>query len=105
MAVPTHCEYCIRSIPFYQRLSAAVASHRPNTSLVAVLPDDVGTAESFLRNHQISVDQIAQASLPDLGVDDTPTLLLVDEHGTVEREWVGLLPADVEKQVISLITM
>jgi hypothetical protein len=105
MAVSTHCVYCIRSIPFYQKLSAAAASHQLSASLIAVLPDDIPTSKSFLLNHQISVDQITQAQLSDLGVDGTPTLLLVDERGTVKREWVGLLNPDVEKQVISQIKM
>lgn len=105
MAISTHCSYCIRSIPFYQRLSNEAAAHHLNATLIAALPDNLTSSKSFLSSHQIHVDEISQAQLSDLGVDGTPTLLLVDNRGKVKHEWVGLLNPDAERQVISQIGM
>ena len=78
--------YCIRSIPFYQRLSNEAAAHHLNATLIAALPDNLTSSKSFLSSHQIHVDEISQAQLSDLGVDGTPTLLLVDDRGKVRAQ-------------------
>jgi|SRR5579863_175564 len=101
LAISSHCGYCMRSTSFYHRLSEERNSRHAKTRLVAVMAEGQSSASSFLDQNHVSVDQVATAPLSAVGVDATPTLLLVDGHGKVLREWVGLLDASGEKQVIS----
>lgn len=103
LAISSHCGYCIRSTSFYHRLSDEKISRHGKTKLVAVMAENSSSAASFLEQNHVSVDQIATAPLSDVGVDATPTILLVDSHGKVLREWIGLLDPSTEKQVFSQI--
>ena len=49
------------------------------------------------------VTQVIQAQLDSLGVKGTPTLLIVDQSGTVRQSWVGRLTAERETEVLSRI--
>ena len=101
LALSSHCGYCLRSTSFYHRLSEQKNAQHAKTKIVAVMAENPSLAATFLGQHQVSVDQISTAPLSALGVDATPTVLLVDGKGKVLREWVGLLDSAGEKQVIS----
>jgi hypothetical protein len=49
----------------------------------------------------ISLDEVMQASLGDIGVHGTPTLLLVNKEGVVTNAWRGKLSPDKELEVMS----
>lgn len=98
------CHFCSDSAPFYQRLARAVAS-RPDLELVAALPQEVDTARQYLDGLQVSVTDVRQVSLADIGVRGTPTLLLVDKTGTVTDVWVGRLQQEKEGEVFDRLRM
>lgn len=98
MVLSSTCRYCTESAPFYQRL-AQQKSGRADARLVAVLPQGGDEAGQYLRAHGISVDEIRQS---DPGADyarATPTLIMVDNTGSVVESWVGKLPPEKEAEV------
>jgi len=101
LAISSHCGYCIRSTAFYQKLSDKRRSQHAATKLIAVMSEDPSSATSFLERNGVLVDQVATAPLSALGVDATPTVLLVDNNGKVIGEWIGLLNPSAENQVMS----
>lgn len=98
-AVSTTCHFCSESAPFYRELVTQCKQQHVHT--IAVLPQPIPEAESYLKNEGVAVDEIRQATLTDLQIGGTPTLLLVDGSGTVKNVWVGKQPDDKEKEILS----
>ncbi len=96
LALSTSCRFCTDSAPFYQRLSKDPG----DTRLVAVFPQENSEGERYLSNLGVKVDDVEQASLGDLGILGTPTLVLVDSTGKVINKWEGALSPAVESEVI-----
>lgn len=100
MVLSTTCRYCTESAPFYQRLVAEKAQH-PDINLVAVLPQIPAESQKYLSDHGIAVTEVKHATPASLGVSGTPTLILVDDSGSVLNSWIGKLPSPVETEVIN----
>jgi hypothetical protein len=100
IALSQGCHFCSASAPFYQRLTKEM-SGRKNIGIVAVLPQAVNDARNYLSKLGVSVADIRQVSLDDLGVIGTPTLILVNKEGFVTNSWRGQLPANREDEVLT----
>lgn len=97
------CRFCDESAAFYQRLTKAL-SIKPQTRIVAVLPTSQDDNKKYLQDKKIEISDIRQFSPSSLGVTGTPTLLLVDNSGTVVDEWRGKLTSEQEENVINRLT-
>ena len=51
----------------------------------------------------MTVDEIRQATLSDLEISGTPTLLLLDRSGVVKQVWFGKLQAEREGDVVTAL--
>jgi thioredoxin-related protein len=100
LALSTQCHFCTESAPFFQRIQKEAAK---NLKMVAVLPQAVDEARKYLEREGVQVDDVKQASLSTIGVRGTPTLLLVDNRGTVADIWQGKLDADQEAGVLAVL--
>lgn len=56
---------------------------------------------AYLRQLGVGIDDVRKASLGEMGLSGTPTLILVDERGNVSDVWVGALPPHRQEEVIS----
>lgn len=99
LAMSSSCHFCSESAPFYKRL----AESKSGTRLVAVLPEPAEDGQSYLKRLGVPVDEIKQLSLDRIGVQGTPTLLLVDNSGVVKKYWVGKIPPEQEESVVSAL--
>ena len=99
LAVSSNCHFCTESAPFYKKLG----QNKGDTHLVAVLPQTVEEGRKYLERLGVSVDEVRQLSLDQMGVNGTPTLLLVDASGVVKQFWVGRLPSDQEAVVLDAL--
>jgi hypothetical protein len=97
VVVQTECRFCAESMPFYRKLSGLRAGGR--IQLVVLSQEAVTATESYLHQRELEVDRVGQLKGADLPVVGTPTLLLIDKTGTVERSWLGRLTATQEKEV------
>ena len=100
LVLSTTCHYCSESTPFYQRLAQERSKHG-GVRLIAVLPQSVEEAQKYLADHGITVDQVRQSIPGAPYAKGTPTLILVDDKGSVVDLWVGKLPAEKEAEVLS----
>jgi peroxiredoxin len=98
LALSTTCHYCSESAAFYQQISK---ERNSNTQIIAVLPQSPDEGKNYLERHGVSVDDIKQAKLDSIGVDGTPTLILVDNDGIVRNTWTGKLPKAEEVKVLN----
>ena len=102
LALKDGCHFCADSSEFYRRLDRDKELRR-TTQLVAVLPDSESDSKAYLSRQGVSVDKIRRSELGLIGVRGTPTLLLVNNKGTIQQSWVGLLSAERENEVISTL--
>jgi hypothetical protein len=100
MALSQGCHFCTASAPFYQRLTQALAGQK-NVGVVALLPQPVDNARSYLTSLGVSIADVRQVSFDTLGVVGTPTLILVNREGVVIDAWRGQLPAYKEEEVLN----
>lgn len=100
LALSTQCHFCTDSLPFFQQISKDPGRH---VKLLALLPQDKSDSEQFLSKGGVRVDDVRQVTLDSVGVQGTPTLLLVDGGGTVTDAWYGKLSGDQEKEVLAAL--
>jgi hypothetical protein len=98
MALQTTCHFCSDSAPLYRQLAAASAG----PELVVVTPQSIEEGNKYLKSLAIPIADVRQVNLPDIGVRATPTLVLVDDSGTVQQAWQGKLPPNAEPEVLAL---
>jgi thioredoxin-related protein len=99
LALSTTCHFCTESAGFYRELVQECQKQHVHT--VAVLPQAVNEATSYLKNEGVTVDEVKQGSFPELQISGTPTLLLLDSRGVVKNVWFGKLPDNKEREVLS----
>jgi hypothetical protein len=100
LALSTHCHFCSESAPFFRQLSEKSGK---TFKIVAVLPEPASEARDYLNREGVHVDQLRQLSLDRIGVDGTPTMLLLNSRGIVTKSWVGKLGSDEQNQAIKAI--
>ena len=97
------CHYCSESAPFYQRLEKETA-RGSGTRLIAVLPQDVEQARSYLAQLGLSVKDVRRASPNSLGVRGTPMIIVANDLGIVSHAWTGKLSPEEESDVLSKLS-
>lgn len=91
LALNTGCHFCEQSVPFYRSLGERVEHGGIDLDLVAVFPNDPARVRQFMSKESLRVRSVAAVPLEKLRVNATPTLILVDNSGRVERAWIGML--------------
>lgn len=102
LVLSANCRFCTESSTFYRRI---VAQNDDSSKLriLAVFPQETNEAKQFLIQNEITVDAVVSASPAELMVKGTPSLLLVDSTGIVQKTWVGKIPPEKEPEVLSTI--
>ena len=99
LVLSTQCHFCQESAPFHERL-VQMLRNSADTGLIAVFPQDHQAVEQYKATYKVDFpNTITDASLSQLQVRGTPTLLLVDQQGKVLKGWRGRLPEIGEKEV------
>jgi hypothetical protein len=101
LALQVRCRYCADSIGFYRTLVPKAANQ--GIRVVGIFPDDTLEAEEYLRHSELVIPEILRSSLASLGITGTPTILLVNKEGIVDKMWEGKLPPMAEKQVFEAL--
>lgn len=102
MVVRKGCRFCDESMPFYKRLGddAMIAKR---AQLVVVAPDDEAVSREELARQQIRVDHVVKRSLGLLKVRGTPTAIVVNKAGRVEKVMVGRLDEKQQQELMSAL--
>jgi hypothetical protein len=100
LALSTRCHFCTESAPFFRKLKKKAGK---DIKIIGVLPQPVAESESYLKGEGLHVDQVKQVTLASIGVNGTPTILLLDANGTVTGSWVGKLQPEDEDRVLAAI--
>jgi thioredoxin-related protein len=100
LVLQKNCRFCNESMPFYQRLAKEL-SNQTKTRLVAVLPQSLEESKQYLKENKVEINDVLQASPNSVGVRGTPTLVLIDNDGIVQEQWVGKQSPAKEESVIA----
>ena len=100
LALNTGCHFCEQSVPFYQRLADTQESGGGELEIVAVFPNEAEMVRQFMTREDLRIRSVSAAPLEKLHVNATPTIILVDNKGRVDRSWIGLLSPSEELDLI-----
>ena len=105
MALSRFCQFCSESAPFYQKLTQNLANQN-GVKLIAVLPHPTVASQKYL-SETLGINglEIREASLRSLGVEVTPTLILVNSEGLVSKIWTGRLSSGAEIEVLDQLRL
>lgn len=100
VVVRSTCRFCTESMDFYRRLTSGSRVSK----LVGVGTEPPETLRDYFSSHDVPIDVV---SVPEgiMRVTGTPTLILVDRRGTVERVWLGRIDPRQEQQVIAALSV
>lgn len=96
----TSCRFCTESASLYQQI-ATERSKRDDVKTIALFPQTVADAQQYLSRLGVTVDEIKQVEPSAVRARGTPTLILVDNTGTVKKVWIGKLPPEKEAEVLT----
>lgn len=99
LALSTGCHFCSESADFYRRLVPSAV--HGGFHVLAVLPQPVPDGRAYLEKLGVPVSEVLQSPLDSVEVSGTPTLLVLDQQGRIQKAWVGKLGPDQEEQVVA----
>lgn len=97
------CHFCEDSMPFYRKLLQVERDGKTKAHIVSVLPDEEIAAIRLLQQANLNTPVVASYPLSQLNVSGTPTVILVNHDGRVERSWVGEQQAEGQKAILDAI--
>jgi thioredoxin-related protein len=99
LALSTTCHFCEESAPFYRKLLQQQHEHDGKWNSIIVFPQSSDMAHKYVQAHKYIATATLHADYANVGITGTPTLVLVDGHGTVLDEWIGRLDSDQQTDV------
>jgi hypothetical protein len=102
LALNTGCHYCEESVPFYQKLAHQQLPDGDDLEMIAAFPNEAETVRQFAAHEALPIRTVAGVPLDKLGIVATPTLILVNREGRVERSWVGILSTRQELDLLKV---
>lgn len=101
LALQTTCHFCNESAPFYKKLIEQAKGK--NIKFVAVFPTPVADSTKHLAELGITGFEVKQAPISQLDASGTPTLIIANSKGEVEKFWIGKLRTEKESEVVNQI--
>lgn len=101
--ISTTCRYCTESVPFYRQLAAKRHDRENRVGLIVASYEPADSLERYLAQHDIVVDAVFTVPTGVRTVEGTPTITIVDARGTVVAVRAGLLTAEGEREVLSVL--
>jgi len=95
------CIHCERNMQLYKSMQNQIEHGKTKTALLSVFPDDSFVAQHDLDSHSLGgMPFIANVNFAKIHVVGTPTLLLVDNKGTILHSWIGELSQREQDEVM-----
>lgn len=98
----TSCKFTSEAVPLLKRLQS-MSDDQEVIQPVAVFNNDEEKARDFLGENGLDVRYVANVDLSELGVDATPTIVIVDRNRKVVLSIEGVPNFILEKQLFELL--
>jgi hypothetical protein len=96
----TKCKFCLASLPFYSQIGDRENAMNGVLHIVAAFPNSSEEVNRFAAENFFPIETVAGLNLEEVGLRYTPTLVLVDNGGTILDTWVGQLTQEGEQSVL-----
>jgi thiol-disulfide isomerase/thioredoxin len=103
LVLQTTCGFCNASMPFYKRLIEL--SREKNINYIAVFPQTVEEGTQHLSKYGVAGLKVVQSDIDKFEASGTPTLIITNDKGVIERVWVGKLTPDKESEVVDTLKL
>lgn len=90
IAISPGCPFCSNSASFYRQLVSR-AARRPDVRIIALMPPNRSLDSAYVKAEGMTFTEFRYEPLEQLGIEGTPTLLIVDAAGRVIHSWEGQL--------------
>jgi hypothetical protein len=97
--VHSSCRYCASSMAFYKTLLQESAHSQKQFQLIIAGFESKEVLNKFAGDFGVTPDAVLTVPLSDSRVRSTPTLIVVNRKGVVEKSWVGQQSSDGERQI------
>ena len=95
----TQCGFCNASTDFYKQTVHEKQSVN-GIEFVALFPQDINQSKQYLKDRGIGIQDVRQSMPFSVGASGFPTLMVVDNSGTVQQAWVGKLSKEKELEAL-----
>lgn len=103
IAMSIRCHFCTESISFYNQLARAQQGSGNSPRLIAVFPEEESKVKQYVQQNGLQVSSTAATDFKELGVETTPTMILIDKEGKIIDFWIGQIPEEAQQQVIEVV--
>lgn len=103
LVLSSKCSFCTNSMPFYKKLIEQRNGQNASLRFIAAGREPVEVMEGYLTSHGIEVDQVVSLLDNELGIQGTPTLIVADREGRVQKTFIGKLPTQAETELLSML--
>jgi len=100
LVVSATCHFCAEGMPFYRQLASVQPRTPEELELLAVVPESSSAGREYLSSYGVEVAGVISTPLLKVGLQATPTLVLLDGDRRVKDVWVGVLDAGRRSDVI-----
>jgi len=100
----TKCGFCEASTDFYRRVVQQKRSTNNDIQFAAIFPQDMEQSGLYLKEKGIGIQDVKQSMPFSVGANGFPTLMLIDNTGTVQKAWIGKLSKEAELEVLDQIS-
>lgn len=103
VAVGSQCRYCRQSLPFYSRLQSECSKGDKSARLVFTSSEDEDVIQSFLASGGLKKVEFFKTSQLNVGIEATPTLLILGRDGVVLQPYIGKQSPGGEARILAAI--
>ncbi|HET9402871.1 MAG TPA: hypothetical protein VFO34_18130 [Candidatus Acidoferrales bacterium] len=104
LAIRDGCRFCEDSAPFYRELAKLESNGQLGAHVLLAFPDEEAVAQRVRRDESLDLDYRSSVSFTSLKVYGTPTAILTDSQGRVQRVWIGELRAPDQDAVLQSLS-
>ena len=103
------CDFCRRSVEFHRALLDSFHQRKAGSSARiqsgVVSTDSVELLRAYLKEHRLQPQLVIADHRIVEGVPGVPTVVLVNDAGTVIDRWVGLLNDQQQQNVFTMVNL
>jgi hypothetical protein len=103
IAMNTSCTYCIENVPFYNQIAENSRMNGYQVCVAAVFAEPEADVRRYVQAQRLKVEAIGGTDLTQFRVGVMPTIILIDDLGSVLDFWVGALGEKEKHSVVEAI--
>ena len=97
------CPFSKKSLPFYKKLVRKSKGKYKDYEVIVLFKNQKDRVKRFLKEHDFNVRFIPNLELFGVGIDVTPTIILMHQDRSIIKAYIGFLNKNQQKDFITYI--